>query len=258
MDFIESLKIELGCTLRSTIVREGIYLIEPDQGALVILFYSLGTTREPSLSIENKLLFPIHNKVLIHIDEDIWKTKPVALLNRIATLFGKAQRSYARQTVAARIDKKVAMEFQAEHHLQGALSGKYRYGLFKDGELLAVAVFSGLRNMRHTENYCSIELLHFCHKNRHLVIGGISKLINAMVHDFSPNDVMTYIDKDWSDGEKFKILGFEIKGETQPHHFKVDKSDFKRMPLRANEESLANTNHFVLTNSGSIKMVKYL
>src|SRR5690606_11839045 len=94
----------------------------------------------------------------IHIDEDLWITYPDLLVNRIAALAGKAQRIHARNTVVARIEKPVAMAFQQEHHLQVALPGKYRYGLFQDGELVAAAVFSGGRRMDNKpEDYRSFE-----------------------------------------------------------------------------------------------------
>src|SRR5690606_35340701 len=69
----------------------------------------------------------------IHIDEDRWITRPELLLNRIAVLSGQSRRLYARDTVAARIDKLTALSIQEEHHLQVPLPGKYRFGLFHHG-----------------------------------------------------------------------------------------------------------------------------
>src|SRR5690606_26268646 len=172
MDFLTNLQSKFGDIFKIKLLRKGTYLIEQKNGDITILYYLGGAKRE--LAAETT------NSQIIHIDEDIWMSKPSILLNRISTLLGNAERSYARETVVARIDKKMAIEFQEEHHLQGAFPGKYRYGLFKKGELLAAAVFSGLRNMRHTENYRSIELIHFCQKDTHLVIGGLSKLLTTM------------------------------------------------------------------------------
>lgn len=252
MDFLEGLQKKLKCSIKYTPIKEGVHLLEEETTDMSILYYIGGAERV--LSLDDEKSKPIH------IDEDLWKTRPKALLNRIATLYGKAERSYARQAVVARIDKKTSMEFQEEHHLQGAIAGKYRYGLFKEGELLAVAVFSNLRNMRHTEHYRSIELIHFCQKGQHLVIGGLSKLIAAMISDFSPNDVMTYVDRDWSEGNKFESLGFKIIGFTKPHLFKVNKRTFKREIIKPNDafESILTEDQYFLKNLGSIKMVKSL
>jgi hypothetical protein len=250
MDFLADLQNKLGGIFSIKLISEEIFLIEKEDVNFAILYYLRGAKREPTIKLTKTQI--------IHIDEDLWKSKPTILLNRISTIFGNAKRSYAREAVVARIDKKMAMEFQEEHHLQGAVSGKYRYGLFKDGELLAVAVFSGLRNMHHTKNYRSIELIHFCQKDRHLVIGGLSKLLATMIRDFYPNDIMTYIDKDWSDGEKFEALGFKIISNTKPHSFKIDKKTYKREIIKELKDIHLNNNQYLVSNLGSIKMVKFI
>lgn len=252
MDFRENLQRKLECSFTSTLIAKDTYFIERPNHQLTILYYKNGAKRVIALDPN------LEKKALIHIDEDVWHLKSVLLLNRLATLYGQAEKSNARQTVVARIDKKVAMEFQEEHHLQGALPGKYRYGLFKDGDLLAVAVFSGLRNMRHTENYRSIELLHFCQKGQHLVMGGLSKILSTMIRDFSPNDIMTYIDRDWSEGDKFESLGFERKGITDPHCFKVNRNTFERSLYRSIDEPPEEKDHYFVRNLGSVKMVKLI
>ena len=124
--------------------------------------------------------------------------------------------------------------------------------------LLAVAVFSGLRNMRHTENYRSIELLHFCQKAQHLVIGGFSKILSKMVQDFRPNDIMTYIDRDWSEGHKFKALGFEKKGGIPSLCFKINRVTNERTLFKENEGSINIDEYYLVKTLGSIKMVKLI
>lgn len=247
--FIENLEKLLQQDLNTNLVNKTTCVISSPNLPLKIFFYlpsafRIDTGRED-------------DKMAIHIDLDMWLTKPEVLLNRVLTLCGKGKRMYGRETILTRIDKKRAMDFQENHHLQVALPGKYRYGLFKDEELLSVAVFSGLRKMRHTPNYRSIELLRFCHKGRNLVVGGLSKILSAMVRDFSPNDIMTYIDKDWSSGEKFEKLGFVALENTAPQQFIVERSDFKRHSFRKGAEyTLFTDGEYIVTNLGSIKMVK--
>ena len=132
---------------------------------------------------------------------------------RLKVLAGHAQRLYARQTVLARIDKRQSMEFQQEHHLQVALPGKYRYGLFHNGELVSIAIFSAGRHMRDLgPDYRSFELIRFCHKSDILVIGGLSKLISGFTADFHPQDIMTYVDRAWSQDSSLKRIGFQEVG----------------------------------------------
>lgn len=251
MDFATSLQNTVNTKVTKTLLSSNCYLHEIEGSKFAVIFYLSGESRISAF--QNTDINP--TKHFIHIDYDLWHTKSSIILNRLATLAGKAEKSYARECVVARIDKRVAMEFQEEHHLQGALAGKYRYGLFKEGELLANATFSGLRNMRHTENYRSIELLHYCQKGRHVVIGGLSKLINAMFKDFSPNDVMTYIDRDWSKGTSFEKIGFIKKSKTEPQCFEVNKESLHRKFIKE-EPTNMESNSYIVKNLGSIKMVK--
>ena len=275
MDFRERLQQKLAIIFHcKEIAKDRFFIKHPDHD-LAILYYKNGAERilstsneasikqflettEPFLENAPNSANNFTQKSIVHIDEDVWLLKPQLLLERLATLYGYAEKSNARQTVVARIDKKVAVEFQEEHHLQGALSGKYRYGLFKDGDLLAVAVFSGLRNMRHTENYRSIELLHFCQKAQNLVIGGFSKILSKMVQDFRPNDIMTYIDRDWSEGHKFKALGFEKKGGIPSLCFKINRVTNERTLFKENEGSINIDEYYLVKTLGSIKMVKLI
>lgn len=206
-------------------------------------------------------------KRCIHIDEDIWQNRPILLLARLAALAGQATRIHARNTVIARIDKQTAHAFQQEHHLQVALPGKYRYGAFHQGDLVAITVFSGGRKMNSKpESYRSFELLRFCHKQGCAVIGGFSKLLDAFRRDFNPGDIMTYADKDWSDGESYQKTGFSIVGETDPQLFwiKADTQErFTEFSLPENvsgksADERKKAGFFPVYNSGSLKLVKVM
>lgn len=203
----------------------------------------------------------------LHIDEDQWVTRPDLLLNRIAALAGLAKRIHARDTVVARIDKQVAMEFQKAHHLQVALPGKYRYGLFHQGDLVTIAVFSGGRKMNdRPENYRSFELLRFCHKQGVQVVGGFSKLLDAFRQEFHPGDIMTYADRDWSNGESYRKTGFEVVDETEPqcfwiHHRTKQRYDEHTLPNEVKDmpPHLRKQQGFLpVRNSGSLKLIKIL
>lgn len=181
--------------------------------------------------------------------------------NRIKALSGKAIKIYARETVLARIDKKQAMSFQEEHHLQIALPGKYRYGLYYHGELVSVAVFSGGRKMHDkAEDHRSFELLRFCHKSDHIVIGGLSKLIKGFKKDFNPNDIMTYVDMNWAQDSSLKAIGFEEMGIKKGGTFWV--SEGVQYFIGEDDELLEiaenHPNGYLYRNLGSIKLIMSL
>ncbi|WP_313367197.1 hypothetical protein [Sphingobacterium mizutaii] len=178
--------------------------------------------------------------------------------NRLKVLAGKAKKLHARSTVAARLDKKQSLSFLQEHHLQVPLPGKYRYGLFYEGELVSIAVFSGGRRMKdRSEDYRSFELLRFCHKSDHLIIGGLSKLIRAFIKDFHPGDIMTYVDQDWSQDSSLKTIGFQEMGSREGANFWI--ADQQQYLIKSEEHLLEMTenhpNGYLSQNSGSIKLV---
>jgi len=249
-------KLDIEFDLRS--LSETACLLSANEAPVSIIYYQYSSDRRIHIHTDSRC---------IHVDEDLWISRPDLLLNRIAALTGKAQRIYARDTVAARIDKRVAMVFQQTHHLQVALPGKYRYGLFHKGDLVAIAVFSGGRKMNdRPDDYRSFELLRFCHKQGVQVVGGFSKLIDAFQQEFHPGDIMTYADKDWSDGDSYRKIGFTIVGETEPQRFWVNTKTKQRYDEHTLPQAIKNADISVrqslgyapLYNSGSIKLIKAL
>lgn len=189
----------------------------------------------------------------IHIDIDLLVSSKQKVINRIQGMLGLGERIAARDTVAARIDKRVALEFQEEHHLQVALPGKYRYGLFYQGDLVSIAVFSGGRRMHNTEDsYRSFELLRFCHKGSLNVIGGISKLIDKFVAEFHPSDIMTYADLDWCQQSSLEKIGFSTVGIKEPQSFRIKSG------IRHYTDPTDSEDGYLVSNSGSLKLKRIL
>ncbi len=194
----------------------------------------------------------------IHIDYDVLLADTEKIYARLLSLFGHGIIIYARKTVVARVDKRVSLDFIAEHHLQAPIPGKYRYGLFYDGELVSIALFSGGRHMRDQHaDYRSFELLRFCHKSGYRVVGGLSKLLKAFTQDFHPDDIMTYVDRDWAQDSNLRTLGFEEKGLLPPQSYWITAG--KRHVFK-DAATLGNLrrdypNGYLSYNSGSTKLL---
>ena len=236
---IEDLKRE--GIFESSTLEENIVRIQTQQ--FLLLIYLPNTSREQGDT----------DKKTIHLDIDVLNSSYTKVWKRLTGLMGKGARVYARETVVARLDKKVALDFLQEYHLNGALAGKYRYGLYYKGELVSVAVFSGGRIMHNINiTYRSFELVRFCHKSDYLVVGGISKLIKAFIKDFKPNDIMTYSDMDWSQDSSLQKIGFVEEGMTEPQVFYVKEG------LRL-EYLVPKTQYdYIVKNKGSLKLKLYV
>lgn len=249
----KAIEREVHLPTESSFVQKGIYHIAISTSPVRLFIYAD--------SVEKRII-PPDDLPNIHLDHDILRQQFDKIISRIITLLGFGKKLHARQTVVARIDKQVAMEFQHEHHLQLPLPGKYRYGLFLEGELVSIAVFSGGRKMNNRpEDYRSFELLRFCHKSRCLVVGGLSKLIKAFREDFNPGDIMTYVDRDWSQDSALKSIGFVEVSTIPPQQYLLDGDIRKPIStLEHNADLPAAPNGVAYTkyNSGSTKISLFL
>ncbi|GAA4784099.1 hypothetical protein GCM10023231_09710 [Olivibacter ginsenosidimutans] len=233
---------------------KAVFQIQIPKHDLVLLFYCnlFANVVHQTVSIPSRV---------IHIDEDLFLQKKAIIINRISAALQRAQRIYARNTQLSRINKEEAIGFQQAYHLQVHLPGKYRYGLFYRDELVAIAVFSSGRKMNdRPTNYRSFELLRFCQQSNFLIVGGLSKLLKGMIRQFHPGDIMTYVDRDWSNGEIYVQLGFNRSGSTSPQRFYIHGSTGLRYDTKAYRElivgdSAKQAKDFHTTeNLGSIKM----
>lgn len=248
--FCSALAEQLQVPLTTAHTKDYSHLASADLALNIFIYYASARKRQPNLTSRT-----------IHIDEEDLRQSPDKIRQRLASLYHQGKTCYARQTVVARIDKRIALAFQAEHHLNAALPGKYRYGLFHQGELVSVAIFSGGRHMREqAETYRSFELLRFCHKSGLRVVGGLSKLIKSFVRDFSPADIMTYVDNDWSQNSSLQTLGF-IPGLQTEAQAMLFKNGLKLETVKQDSEKIADymeSGGYAKNNSGSTKMLLIL
>jgi len=243
---------ELGVRAEVSLLSPHFFKLEITSGKLLLLFYPYGEDLVVHMPVTSTA------ERVIHLDEDCYLSKNSLVLSRIRVALGQAKRIYARDTQVRRIRKSEGLGFQETHHLQVALPGKYRYGLFYGDQLVSVAIFSGGRRMRNqVADERSFELLRFCHESGYVVVGGLSKLLKAFITEFHPGDIMTYVDRDWSDGRNYLPLGFEREGEIPAQSFLIDRSGGVRREygkqLENGQEPLP-AGCFLLKNLGSIKM----
>ena len=207
------------------------------------------------------------NERVIHLWEDVWLNQKDLAKSRILAMIGKFKRINARHCIVERIDSKMSERFMNKNHLQGSAKAKFKYGLFlksqyvekylginsHEKQLIAVATFSGGRLMKYGERtgQRSYELIRFASLCGYSVMGGMDKLLKAFVLEHNPDDIMSYADRDWSDGRSYKILGFQKMENTEPQTFLIDNQTFKRFYTKENIENCTD-----IFNAGSIKYIK--
>lgn len=193
------------------------------------------------------------NDLKMNCWKDEWEDKPGIILSRINSLLGQNKRVHGRSCDIRLLDKNTTETFLNRHHVMGFASSYYKLGLFKKDELLAIATFSKGRKMnRLPEGKKSFELIRFCNASGITVVGGLSKLLKHFIKLTDAGDIMTYIDKDQSEGKAFIKLGFKLHSESEPIAFKIDKNSQKRTNQNITNHDIEMQ---VVKNSGNLKLI---
>ncbi len=185
---------------------------------------------------------------------DLLVTKQDKLISTIQSKLHYTRKIYARQCIARRIESIVAEKFLNDHHLMSYTKSAFHYGLFDSAELVAVASFSkGRRMNRLEEHQRSFELVRFCCKEGITVTGGLTKLLKCFANEKTPGDIMTYVDKQLSEGVSYLKCGFKLHSETKKQEFLVNSRTFERDYYK--EGKFDPKNFYITKNLGNLKLV---
>lgn len=194
----------------------------------------------------------------IIIPEDRWHRHRGMMEARVLAHMEVHSQAYARNCEVRRIDKEAARKFLEDNHAYGYALCKYQYGLFLKrhtghiarqmcergkvdgsvpndnvGELIAVATFSKARKwIKDGKEIRSYEWVRSASLPGMRVSGGMGKLLRAFIKDVQPDDIMSYADLEWSEGEVYKALGFMEESLKSPVCFEVDSASWERHPIR--------------------------
>lgn len=213
------------------------------------------------------------------IPEDRWKRQKEMMEARILAHLEIFSQAYARNCKVMRIEKAEAQEFLEKNHSYGDAACKYRYGLYLmrhtghltdtnqddrseaslKGKLIAVATFSNARKwIKDGKEIRSFEWTRYASLPDMRINGGMGKLLKAFIKDAEPDDIMSYADLEWSEGNVYKLLGFEPEERKVPVLFSVD-SHWLRRPIRPamaaamEGEPVSDTGELYFYNFGSNK-----
>jgi hypothetical protein len=142
---------------------------------------------------------------------------------------------FARKCIIKTIDRNIEKEFLNENHIQGYAVSIIAYGLYYKNELVSLMSFSKKRIIsKHKNNLDGeYELLRFCNKINHTVIGGASKLLRKFEKDFNPDIIYSYANRDYSNGNLYYNLGFDFESFTEPSYFwEKNNVKYNRFSLR--------------------------
>lgn len=200
---------------------------------------------------------------LIHIWEDDWTYRGDIVRSQIRNRLGLIQnRIFARKCEVKEIkDSKMATRFLEENHIQGKVNSNIKIGLFFNGELVSLMTFDRYEGRKKMEA-SSWNINRFCNKLNTNVIGGASKILKYFIKNYDVNRIISYADKDWSNGYLYEKLGFKNINESKPdykyiiNNKRVHKSRYKKSILNTKmteNEYMKKLNINKIWDSGKIK-----
>lgn len=162
---------------------------------------------------------------LFQIFEDDWLYKQDIIKSMILNNICKtSNKIYARKCVVKEIyDVNTIKKFIENNHIQGYVNSKIKIGLFYNDELVSLMTFGNRRVFmgKKLTKYGEYELLRFCNKLNTTVIGGASKLFKYFVNTYDIEEIITYADRSYSQGNLYNQLGFEYIGKTEPNYYYI-------------------------------------
>ena len=192
-------------------------------------------------------LYHEENEYPLIITEDRWYTHNHMMRSRILAHLEVFSPIYARNCEIRRIDRTVAKEFLEANHSYGHAACRYCYGMFlkrhtghaadsasiKPGTLVAVATFSNARKWTKGDlTIRSYEWTRYASLPEVRLSGGMGKMLKTFIKDVQPDDIMSYADLEWSAGDVYAQLGFELEGTKTPVMFSIDTDTWKRTPVK--------------------------
>jgi len=210
---------------------------------------------------------------LIHIWEDEWFFKKEIVKSIILNKLNKTpNKIYARKCEIKEInDNKLIRDFLNENHIQGFVGSNIKIGLFFNDELVSLMTFGKKRiNLGNKNEENRYEMLRFCNKLNTNIIGGASKLFKYFITKYKPENVLTYADRSYSNGNLYKQLGFDFKGKTVPGYSyydqklnKYNRYNFRKDVLvkegfnknKTENEIMLERGFFRVYNAGNLKYI---
>ena len=187
--------------------------------------------------------------------KEIWKKKIKQKLNL------SSHKIFARKTQVVEITSAETKNILNANHIQGYCTAKHCYGLKYNNEIVAVMTFSpkraGIGKQREIGSY---ELVRYV--TSYQVVGGASKLLNHFIKNVNPSSIYSYSDNQYSIGNMYHQIGFELEHENKCGYWYFDpikrkayhRFNFTKSKLVANGHDSKLTEYEIMSNLGYLRV----
>ena len=175
---------------------------------------------------------------VVHVWEDDWAMRGEIIRSQVRNLLRLSQaKIHARKCSVREIPTGECRRFMESNHIQGHVASSVKLGLYHGGTLVSAMTFDryeGRKKMGAGE----YNLNRFCNLLGHSVPGAASRLLSHFIRRHQPSRIISYADRDWSEGGLYEKLGFSLVAVTPPDYKyvvggrRVHKSRFRKSRLR--------------------------
>jgi hypothetical protein len=168
---------------------------------------------------------------LITIYSDEWEQRRDIVKRKLMHVFGCSTepRIFARQCTVGVVQRNECKAFLTANHLQGDGPGSIRLGLYFNDTLVAIMLFTQGKERQYTlTRYAT------CMQ----VVGGFSKLLTHFKRSVDWNQIVSFADKRWSDGNMYIVTGWTKNRMLLPDyyyspdgHIRIHKFNYRRKRL---------------------------
>ncbi len=151
---------------------------------------------------------------LLHFFDNEWNEKTNIVKSMISTNFNLNKKIYARKCTIETISSKDANEFHSNNHIQGSINSSIHYGLKYERKLVCLMSFSKSRFSKKSD----YELTRFSSLLYTTVVGGASRLLKSFLRDYDNPIIVSYADRRYSEGNLYKVLGFNEESVNKPNY----------------------------------------
>ena len=169
---------------------------------------------------------------LVTIFEDEWKENRDILFSRLKQILGKnsGEKIHARKCIIKPISGKIKNEFLKKYHLLGDDKSTIKLGAFYKKDLVGVMTFSYGRPSKGSKKTDGVmELNRFCTKFDCVIPGLASKLLAFYKRNYEWNEIFSYADLRWSNGDMYRKIGFKSDEKITLDYWYIDINSVKRL-----------------------------
>lgn len=185
-----------------------IYIPELKLGIECNGIYWHNELNRPKLYHRNKYILAKEKGIeLIQIWQDDWRYKSDIIMSKLLSKVNKTIKIIgSRKCIIKEVNFNDTRIFLNNNHLLGHVPSKLNYGLYYNNELISLMTFS--KSRINNENKNSYELLRYCNKLNHTIVGGANKLYQYFLHHNNPQNVISYVNLEWNEDNCYRKLGF--------------------------------------------------